>query len=159
MQSGLHAVLDDAEEEDSVFVSLADLFSLLSLTIIYVVLTFGQTVPAASTEPVVAATLEGSGPGKPINPQDTYVSIQSRGASVLFRVARNGLEFDQEAIADGASLKIPAQWLLGALGTDAANGTIYLYLPPSEKSVVVEALFTDTARLLRSRFTNVSVAL
>jgi hypothetical protein len=158
MQGHFEALLDDGDE-DSVFVSLADLFSLLSLTVIYIVLTFGQTVPSSS-EPVAAASLEGSGPGKPISPDDTYVSIQSRGPTAVFRITRNGIESDQEAPLEATTTpKIPEEWLLSTLAKQTGSGTIFLYLPPSENSLAIKALFTDMARLLKAHFTNLHVAL
>jgi hypothetical protein len=160
MQSNLDTALHEAGEEDSIFVSLADLFSLLSLTVIYVVLTFGQTVPSTSIEPVVSATLEGSGPGKPIDPNDIYVSLQSSATGVTFIVVRNGVELHQEIALDSGRPQIPEQWLLSVLTAftkEAGRGTIFLYLAPNENNVTVEALCFDTLRFLKANFTNLQV--
>ena len=146
----------EANEEDTVFVSLADLFSLLSLTIIYVVLTFGQTT-FNSTEPVVSATLEGSGPGKPIDPAAVYVSLERRENTIVFRVFQNGVAAENAVPASGSQSTVPEDWLKNAISR-TQHGTIFLYLGPKEQNLIVKALFVDTQRFLGSVFPNVQVA-
>jgi hypothetical protein len=146
----------EANDEDTIFVSLADLFSLLSLTIIYVVLTFGQT-NFNSTEPVVSATLEGVGPGKPIDPAAVYVSLELRGNSIMFLVTQNGVSTEHAVPASGPQSAVPESWLKSAISR-TQHGTIYLYLGPKERDLVVKALFVDAQRFLGSVFLDVEVA-
>jgi hypothetical protein len=156
MVERLEMDFDEENDEDTIFVSLADLFSLLSLTIIYVVLTFGQTT-FNSTEPVVSATLEGSGPGKPIDPAAVYVSLERRENSVVFLVIQNGVATERAVPASGSQSTVPESWLKNAISR-MQHGTIYLYLGPKEQDLVVKALFVDAQRFLGSVFPNVQVA-
>jgi hypothetical protein len=149
---------EDGSDEDSIFVPFADLFSLLSLTVIYVVLTFGQMVPNAS-EPVVVANMQGSGPGKPIDPAAAYVSLMSDGNAVRFYVTRSGNQLDLAVPLRGADTKVPEDWLRETISRGSKPSTIYVYLPPSENDVVIKALFTDVHRFVRANFENVRLAL
>jgi hypothetical protein len=150
---------ESESDDDSIFVPFADLFSLLSLTVIYVVLTFGQTVPDSNSEPLVAATLQGSGAGKPIDPAAAYVMLRAVNDTVQFEVVKNGEAFDQAVPLTGAGTKIPEDWLKKTLSHGSQPSIIYVYLPDKETTIIVKALLTDTERFLHANFTNVRLAL
>jgi hypothetical protein len=154
----LDTAVEAESDEDSVFVPIADLFTLLSLTVIYVVLTFGQTVPSLRSEPVIAARLQGTGEGKPIDPTAVYLSLSHKEAAVVFEITRNGIVMDKSVPMEGNLTKVPKDWILGTLSAGAPPRTIYVYLAPNEDDFVVKALLTDTERFMRSRFPNVRVA-
>jgi hypothetical protein len=148
---------EDSGDDDTVFVSLADLLTVLSLTIIYITLTFGQTVPKSLSEPIVAAAFEGTGPGKPINPDDTYLTLRCLAETVEFRVVRNGSESSFAVSVHVQLPAIPEQWLLSVMSTASPNAAIYIYLPTGENDILVKAFFADSARFLHERFGNVHV--
>jgi hypothetical protein len=157
VQPSLQTEFEDESDEDSIFIPFADLFSLLSVTVIYVVLTFGQTVPGTS-QPVVAATLQGTGPGKPIDPTSVYVSLREVSGTVQFIVERNGTTWDQTVPIAGAETRVPEIWLKETIARGSEPSMVYVFLPESEKSIVVKALSTDTQRFLRAHFRNVRFA-
>jgi hypothetical protein len=151
--------LDSETDDDGVFVPIADLFSLLSLTVIYTVLTFGQTVPVTTeVEHVVQATLEGSGPGKPIDPRDVYLTFGVGQGGIVFYLTRNGTTSTQAIPFEGASAKVPEEWILATIARLGPPPTLYLYLAPTD-NLALKALFTDTQRFLGANYRNVQVAL
>ena len=149
----------DFEEDDSTFVSIADLFSLLSLAIIYVAIIFGQGSPQSPTAPVVAATLEGSGPGRPIDPLAAYLSVSRIGDSIDFSVTQGGVTIEKRLRYSNPPPRIPERWITGALDRRPTPATIYVFLSPSERDPVVESLFIDTERFVRTEFHNVRAAM
>jgi hypothetical protein len=146
---------EDAGDEDTVFVSLADLFSLLSLTIIYVVLTFGQTTPANS-EPVVASSFSGTGPGERVDPQDIYVTLEGRPEGIAFRVIQRDTPVEKTIPVTQEVPQIPKDWLLQTI-PQSHSGMIYVYLSPEENDRTVRALFTDVEEFLCHSFQRVNV--
>ncbi len=153
-------LLDDPQDEDdddSIFLPYADLFSLLSVTILYVVLTFGQTTPVAS-QPVSQVVQQGSGPGKPIDPLAAYVTLREGDGTVVFSITRGGLQVEQTVDQRAAATHIPETWLRETLSQNEEPPVIYIYLLESEQSLLVRALFTDTQRFLRANFKNVRLA-
>jgi hypothetical protein len=150
--------VDESGEEDPVFISLADLFSLLSLAVIYMVVTFGQSVPLNASDAVVSATRQGVGPGKPIDPNAVYVSLLRNQDAIDLRVVKAGIPADQSIPLLGEHTRIPEEWLLNTIG-DEVGGVIYIYVPPSEESLIIKGLAVDTERVLRARYPSVREAL
>lgn len=157
MPNFLDSTPEDSSDEDTVFVSLADLFSLLSLVTIYLVITFGQPRPTPTSEAVVPSALEGVGAGKAIDPHDTYLTIRKMPLGIEFRVVRTEGHMEQTVPENAGAFRVPEEWLLKALPKETKNGTIYLYLSDEETSLSVRALFTDTQRFLSGKFENLRV--
>lgn len=145
-------------EDDSIFVPIADLFSLLSLTLIYLVLTFGQPVPIFQQE-LIVSTSQGPGLGKPIDPGAAYVSLSKLNNSACFEITRNGITVDKLVPFSANNTEVPESWMLETIAHEGVQpATIYVFLSEKENDFVIKALFTDTQRFLRKKFRNVRTA-
>lgn len=78
-------------EDDSPFLSMADFFSLISMTVIYIVIAFSPQSPLASESVnVVTGVAAAFGPASQIDNDVAYVSVLSAAPNVLVRVMPPG---------------------------------------------------------------------
>jgi hypothetical protein len=139
-------------ENDSVFIPIADLFTLLSLSVIYVILVFGTPTGAQTTEPVLTAAQPGTGPGAAINPLDVYVSMATAGNLITYSITRGGVTYHDSVSSRQLSAALPADWLTNKLLAMKPERFVIVYLPPNENSDLIKSRYTDAERLVHQLF-------
>jgi hypothetical protein len=132
--------LDDrpaAAEDDSPFLSMADFFSLISLTVIYIVIAFSPQSPFANESvDVVRGVASALGPASQIDNDIAYVSILSVAPNIVVRVmpAGNGDLTEFVATPDSQSIASAIAWTQEILASKLLPKRVIFYMGVADKS-------------------------
>jgi hypothetical protein len=118
------------EAEETGFVSIADFFSLLSISFIYFAVSFGSPISSNATLKIESAAESGAGPASPIDSTIVNVSLlfsKSRGAIVRV-IAPTGQQSDLNVReVQDPLLKVP-QWVVERLAGFEGVKYVVLYM-------------------------------
>lgn len=142
-------------EDDSPFLSIADFFSLVSLTVIYLIITFSPQAPVPeSAIEAISGTASGTGPASATDAQTAYVAVLGQGDGLVVRVIVPGASTAEErqfALSDegigGAN-----NWALSRLMSAPATERVMFYMNTSEKHSEVHKAFIHLVNTARARF-------
>lgn len=108
-------------EDDSPFLSIADFFSLISLSLIYLIVTFSPAAPVNdSAVEAITGAASGTGPASATPTRIAYVVLVPSSTGLLVRV-----------IQPGADTPAEHEFKLTDAGTLAASGWIVAQLLPN----------------------------
>lgn len=146
-------VLGDGENE-SAFLSMADFFSLLSLTFIFLAFAFGS--PSAgnqSMESLLAVDAQQTDQNTP-DPTASYVALLKQGDSVLVRIVPplNAASIERLVTMPLADPRETAKWVSEQIGQGPQPTEVILRLPRDETRAEVHSLFVEIARNAGLRF-------
>ena len=151
--------LDDAAEQDSVFISAADLFSLLSLAVIYVVVMSNPSAVPLRSELVVQAAIQQSGQGQPIDPDVLYFWMARTGATVTFYAELNERRNHWPVQPGVNGVAIPKAWIDEMIQRDPTLHRIFLVISPHQSDAVIRSAFVDMLAFLQNgKYPSVQVA-
>lgn len=146
-------------EQDPVFISIADLFSLLSLAVIYVMLVSSVSPTLQQSMPVFQAVRQESGQGTPIDPHDLYFSIARSGSQVLYFATRNGQTTSEVAQHNSSEITLPAAWVKSTIANDPSIHRIYVVITAGERDLVIRSSLIDMLLFLNAQgYSNVQIA-
>jgi hypothetical protein len=141
-------------EDDSPFLSIADFFSLVSLTVIYLVITFSPQTPATeSAIEAVTGTASGTGPASAVNTKLAYVAVLGGGGLVV-RVILPGSDAAEDKQFD-ASEKGGAEaqaWVLSKLGSQPDIERVMLYMNSGESRGELHKAFNELTHEVHKHF-------
>jgi hypothetical protein len=126
-------------EDDSPYLSMADFFALISLTLIYVAMSLASPGQKSNSEiAVLSGAFSGSGPGSAVDPRTAYISVVSEDAQVVVRLIRMGPSVNTEIRipADRPNAQTTLSWLEEhmAKGQKPTKAILYLELKAASPS-------------------------
>lgn len=133
-------------EDDSPFLSMADFFSLISLTVIYIVIAFSPQSPLSrQSVQIVSGVATASGPAADIDNRITYVSVLPNEQGVLLRVVSAGHGSIRERVVDSSEFAVVAaeQWLLERLNTEPVPEEVVFYFGAKDRTGAAHRLFHE----------------
>lgn len=133
-------------EDDSPFLSIADFFSLISLAVIYIVISFAPQSPFSNTGiESVTTTAVPTGFTSTLDPQLAYVSVLGTSQGVLVRIipAQNEAPMQREFSLAGTGEHDAKQWALQKLAGSAKPKRVLVYMRSDESRDDVHHLFDD----------------
>lgn len=147
--------LSSDSESDSTFISIADMYSLLSFAFIYIAFVIGSSPSANQTFLAQRAVQAGVGTSAPRDNTKAYVSLQPTTDGVAVQVLAIGhkdpyvvgIAFNKEA---GEASRID-----GLVDMVAAGGSpqeVVIHLPENVVQPEATALFIELARRIENRF-------
>lgn len=141
-------------DDDSPFLSMADFFSLISLTLIYIVIVFAPQSPAVeSSVDAIRAVAQGTGPASPIDTEIAYMAIFSEQDNFLLRYMHASATAQEELfpISAGGQTK-GKDWLLAQLQTGEPPKRIVFYIRSNEPNAEVHKVFNQLTQAMTDRF-------
>lgn len=139
-------------DDDSPFLSMADFFSLISLTFIYIAVVFGTPIAASDSLEIVQAAEAKPGTAVPRDPNKAYVALWPSDSAngILIRVVpSHGATIQEKSIAFPASdSDNVADWVTKTLDTGTPTDEVMLFLPRSEVRQEALSLFVELSRRL-----------
>lgn len=141
-------------EDDSPFLSMADFFSLISLTVIYVIIAFSPQSPLTKNSvDLVTAMASATGPASEIDNRVAYVSVLSFAPQLALRVVPAGRGHLQERlIARRSPLSEQVEWLRATLSTGIAAERVVFYMGADDESGDAHRLFHELLKDTKKRF-------
>lgn len=143
-------MLEDVEglgpTDDSPFLSIADFFSLISLAVIYIVISFAPQSPFSNTGiESVTATAVPTGLTSTLDPRFAYVSVLGASEGVLVRIipARNQAPKQRNFGLDVTGENNARQWVLQTLRDSARPKRVLIYMRSDESRDGVHKLFDE----------------
>jgi hypothetical protein len=144
-------------EDDSPFLSIADFFSLISLTLIYLVITFSPSAPAVdSAIEAVTGTATGTGPASAADTRIAYVAVLSgEDGSLLVRLIPPGASAPDEKQFDLSDTGTDAasHWILSRLARNPEIDRVMFYMNVDDKQIRVHKAFVQLVNRSRKQVT------
>lgn len=135
-------------DHDGIFISIADLFSLLSLVIIFVAFT---SEPAVIQQPssweMVRANAQTKSSDSVVNPQDVYIEFARSGGNLMIEERWN-MQTDVIPILGSA---FPSQKLEDVLRTANPRRNIYIVASAENADPALASLFVSTLAFFREQ--------
>lgn len=141
-------------EDDSPFLSMADFFSLISLTVIYIIIAFSpQSSLSQNAIDVTTAVASAAGPASEINNRVAYVSILSSASKVVLRVVPAGQGSIQERlVAANSPTSEAVEWLQATLSVGPKAEKVLFFMGAEDRSGAAHLLFHELLRDTKRRF-------
>lgn len=133
-------------EDDSPFLSIADFFSLISLAVIYIVISFAPQSPFANAGiESVTTTAVPSGMTSTLDPRFAYVSVLDSSQGVLVRIipAQNQSPKQRNFPLTEAGEHSALQWTLRTLRAPVQPKRVFVYIHVDEPTGEVHKVFDD----------------
>jgi hypothetical protein len=133
-------------EDDSPFLSIADFFSLISLAVIYIVISFAPQSPFSNTGiESVTATAVPTGLTSTLDPHLAYISVLGTSQGALIRIipAQNQSPNQRAFSLGGTGEQAAKLWVLQTLAGSAHPKRVLIYLHSDETRDDVHKLFDD----------------
>lgn len=147
-------------DDDSAFLSMADFFSLLSLTFIYLAIAFGSPHVGKQSMAVVAAVPSPKNETLAPDPTAAFVSIMPANGGVLVRVIPpfNGANAEQtfqlpfQSTSNEVGATSIADWVASQIELAPKTRQIVILVAPNESRPEALAAFVEVARRSSDRF-------
>jgi hypothetical protein len=141
--------------DDSPFLSIADFFSLIALTVIYIVIVFSpQSQISQTAVEAITGTATNVGPASPLQNKIAYVGLLPDGARVLIRVIHpeagpveeRGISLSEEGYNSALA------WLAMTLREGPAPTRVLFYLDGGESRAEANRLFLALVNATHRQF-------
>jgi hypothetical protein len=139
-------------EDDSPYLSMADFFSLVSMTLIYVAMTLSFSGQKSESEiAVLTGAFSGTGPGSAVDPNTAYISVFTEGAQTVVRLVlpATSLTTETRFSPNVSNTDAAMAWLLDQLGKEFAPGKAVLYLDLTAAAPNAHKLMNELASTLQ----------
>jgi hypothetical protein len=141
-------------EDDSPFLSMADFFSLISLTVIYIIIAFSPQSPLTQNSiDLMTAVASATGPASEIDNRVAYVSVLSFAPQLALRVVPAGRgQMQERLIAPRSPTNEQVEWLRTTLSTGTAAERVVFYMGADDESGEAHRLFHQLLKDTKKRF-------
>lgn len=149
-------------EDDSPFLSIADFFSLISLAVIYIVISFAPQSPFSNAGiESVTATAVPSGMTSTLDPRFAYVAVLGTTQGVLVRIVppQNQTRVQRNFPLSGTGEQEASRWALQILSRSAKPMRVLIYMHSDETRGDVHKLFDEMLAAANSRYSVTAVFL
>ena len=158
----LPELVEDPSGDDSPFISAADFFSILSLTLIYTLTFFNQPIPKSFSEvPVVSATITGTGMSAPAKSDVGYLSLISTESGIIVRIvpAQETTITEMEVLLTEDGVLQAEELVRLHLLTGVMPTKVVMYMDETEERATAHKLFHKLLKQVRQRCDKVSIAM
>jgi hypothetical protein len=141
-------------EDDSPFLSMADFFSLISLTVIYIIIAFSPQSPLTQNSfDVMTALASATGPASEIDNRVAYVSVLSFAPQLALRVVPAGRgQVRERLIAPRSPTDEHLEWLRTTLSSGTPPEKVVFYMGADDESGDAHRLFHELLKDTKRRF-------
>jgi hypothetical protein len=141
-------------EDDSPYLSMADFFALISLTLIYVAMSLTFSGQRSNSEiSVLSGVFSGSGPGSAVDARAAYISVVSAEPQVVVRLIRMAPSVNTEIRipADQPNAQVAMSWLEAQLMKDQRPSRAILYLELKTASPSAHKVMNELTSALQKK--------
>jgi hypothetical protein len=132
---------------------MADFFSLISLTVIYIIIAFSPQSPLTRDSiDVVSAVASATGPASEIDTRIAYVSILPSDPQLVLRVATGTGSIKDRVVRSGSDARAAAEWLRNILSAEPSLERVVFYLGAEDESGHAHRLFHKLLKDTKQRF-------
>jgi hypothetical protein len=145
-----------AEDDDSPFLSMADFFSLISLSLIYSMLVLAPQTPLPQDAiNVINGRLTTSEQDRAVNPHFAYIGLESRADAFRLRLVWNEWRLNEETEVSGtlSDIQNASEWIHQHLASHAAPERVIFHMRDDELPSEGHRLFNRLAQSARQRYT------
>jgi hypothetical protein len=143
-------------DDDSPFLSIADFFSLISLSLIYLIVTFSPSAPPSeSAIETITGVASGAGPASAVPVRIAYVAVSSSQERLLVRVIQPGAAAPDERQFELSDVgtRAASYWILNELLGNSDVERVAFYMDVNERVNQVHKSFLQMVAAAHAEFT------